>query len=117
MSNPASPTMEEFSKHTTPLTRPQPTVVIEDRRLSQVKRASWMTHSPRWSGSSFSSTSSSTPLFFGHRKSASISDPEKAAEFSQQSVEKAIADDLAIAEPLERDYHRQSPYWLFTMIW
>ncbi|QRW04222.1 hypothetical protein RhiLY_03221 [Ceratobasidium sp. AG-Ba] len=58
-----------------------------------------------------------TPLFWNRPKSLSISDPEKAAEFSQQSVEKAIADDLAVIEPQERDYHRQSPYWLLTMIW
>jgi hypothetical protein len=47
----------------------------------------------------------------------STTDPEKAAQICQQSVEKAIEDDIAATEPKERDYHRQSPYWLFTMIW
>ncbi|KAG8741926.1 hypothetical protein FRC10_002291 [Ceratobasidium sp. 414] len=111
------PAMEEVSRTSITLVRLPPTAALEDRRISHVKRASWMTHSARWSGSSFSSTASSTPLFWNRSKSLSISDPEKAAEVSQQSVEKAITDDLAVIEPQERDYHRQSPYWLLTMIW
>jgi hypothetical protein len=117
MTSTASPAMEEVSRNSVSVARPSPIVMPEDRRISHVKRASWMSHSPRWSGSSFSSTTSSTPLFWNRPKSLSISDPEKTAESSQQSVEKAIADDLAVVEPLERDYHRQSPYRLLTMIW
>ncbi|KAG9126456.1 hypothetical protein FRC07_003350 [Ceratobasidium sp. 392] len=121
MSSSAPPAMEEVSRTSITIVRPAPTAAStaapEDRRISHVKRASWMTHSTRWSGSSFSSTTSSTPLFWTRPNRLSISDPEKAAEFSQQSVEKAITDDLAVIEPQERDYHRQSPYWLLTMIW
>ncbi|KAB5590993.1 membrane protein [Ceratobasidium theobromae] len=117
MSSDAAPAMQQLSRTSITIIRPPPTAAPEDKRISHVKRASWMTHNSRWSGASFSSTSSSTPLFWNRRRTLSISDPEKAAEISQQSVEKAIADDLAVSEPRERDYHRQSPYWLLTMIW
>ncbi|CAE6446353.1 unnamed protein product [Rhizoctonia solani] len=110
------PRMQELSRTSITIVRPPPTAP-EDKRIANLKRQSWMTHKSRWSGSSFSSTTSATPFFWGRTRSMSISDPEQAAQISQQSVDKAIEDDIAATEPKERDYHRQSPYWLFTMIW
>ncbi|KAF8753569.1 nitric oxide dioxygenase [Rhizoctonia solani] len=95
------PPMQELSRTSITITRPLASVP-EDKRVANVKRQSWMTHKSRWSVASFSSITSSTLS------------PGAAQE---QSIDKAIQDDIAATEPEERNYHRQSPYWLFTMIW
>ncbi|CAE6450915.1 unnamed protein product [Rhizoctonia solani] len=33
------------------------------------------------------------------------------------SIMEALAEDIAALEPIEHDYHRQQPFWLFSMIW
>ncbi|KAF8674235.1 nitric oxide dioxygenase [Rhizoctonia solani] len=110
------PPMQELSRTSITITRPLASVP-EDKRVANVKRQSWMTHKSRWSVASFSSITSSTPLSWGRPRGLSTTDPEKAAQICQQSIDKAIQDDIAATEPEERNYHRQSPYWLFTMIW
>ncbi|KAG8705410.1 hypothetical protein FRC09_002971 [Ceratobasidium sp. 395] len=72
--------------------------------------------SGRSSRSSFESTasiSSVTPLTpnFNH------ADLEKHSFSSEDNLRDAIAQDLAILQPVEEHYHRQRPWWLFSMIW
>ncbi|KAF8748932.1 nitric oxide dioxygenase [Rhizoctonia solani] len=45
------------------------------------------------------------------------SDPEKASDANDNDLSQALAEDIAALEPIEHDYHRQQPFWLFSMIW
>ncbi|KAG9105519.1 hypothetical protein FRC07_009219 [Ceratobasidium sp. 392] len=70
-------------------------------------------HSSRSSFESTVSVSSLTPLTpnFNHE------DIEKHSFSSEDNLREAIAQDLAILQPVEEHYHRQRPWWLFSMIW
>ncbi|CEL62201.1 hypothetical protein RSOLAG1IB_10283 [Rhizoctonia solani AG-1 IB] len=44
-------------------------------------------------------------------------DPEKSIDSNDNDLSQALAEDIAALEPIEHDYHRQQPFWLFSMIW
>lgn len=73
------------------------------------------------STSSVSSVNSLTPIYkeAPWTKPGGASDPESASvtSSSEDNLSQAIAEDIAVLEPVERGYHRQTPFWLFSMIW
>ncbi|KAG8741087.1 hypothetical protein FRC10_003327 [Ceratobasidium sp. 414] len=68
-------------------------------------------HSARSSVESTASISSLTPLTPNFH-----ADLEKHSFSSEDNLRDAIAQDLAILQPVEEHYHRQRPWWLFSMI-
>lgn len=98
--------------------RPPAVVVLSSHDMHTPKPYLTSGHS---SSSSVSSINSTTPIY----KDAPWSKPNltvdsesiSVSSSSEDNLSQAIAEDIAILEPVERGYHRQTSFWLFSMIW
>jgi hypothetical protein len=88
-------------------------------RLSRNSQRPYLMSSGHASRSSIASTNticSTTPICT-REDSWRSHDAEKGSITSEDNLFQAIAEDLAALEPVEYGYHRQQPFWLFSMIW
>lgn len=95
------------------LAQPPPAFLNFSMRSSRNSRRSYLV--PR-SGSraSIDTVCSTTPI---RNSTWGPYEPEKGSDSGEDDVLRAINEDLEVLEPFEQDYHRQRPFWLFSMVW
>ncbi|KAF8599507.1 hypothetical protein BDV93DRAFT_546855 [Ceratobasidium sp. AG-I] len=94
--------------------RPPPAVVLSSHDMNVQKPYLTSGHS---SSTSVSSINSTTPIYKDAPWSKPNLETASVGSSSEDNLSQAIADDIAALEPVERGYHRQTTFWLFSMIW